>query len=781
MATTIDYNNNNNSKNSVPNISFSPPPVDQAAGGIMLTEEERRAELKQLLSSTIPCLMIGVEEAETDITSIFNLDDLTEKRSSCQLLIGLSKILKEYPKGMGYIPRPLPSALSQLPKLREFRAQMDLLIWEIISKLSILKEFVLASNTDLQKLFVVALSIRDAKNCFTQNQCEHYIRAMDEVDPNLNRKLFATAPKPQKPVLSKAPREIMDSTNTMVDHAIQSKSISSSDKVSVFREMISQRAFQMKEDPVAFRNELLEKRRTRLITQSDDGGASGRDGEMGAGVGKHHGGSKRNSIGNGSPLIHSGSYDSPKSPEALHSGARTPVDKLKSHFLTPGKSRSYSDAQMAVEQAIPNPSVERVNRFYKLHHASSPSASSANVPLSMVPPVLNLSSGTLGSSELDVAGEWERYDPSHAAQAGCGHLQEVRGFKTDAGRASLSLLGDLDHFMVKDAHNDDMFFREDFLQRNHINFLGVSKTADKTPVAISICHYLLESGDTELLYIIRTQEGDERLRFTLARTKDCSSKDMIKMLKKARPQYQNFKIKDVRDEALMNHLLDFEAKNTLQCRFKFGVLYCRDGQTEENDLYGNNHDDSSRDYNDFLEVLGERVPLKGWTAYRGGLDVREDLTGTHSVFRKWRNYEIMFHVATMIPPKPDDVQQVDRKRHLGNDIVIIIFKEGDAPISPAIFKSNFNHIFAVVQVDRQQSTHGDTYYHLTVASKDEITSFGPQFPKYYSFSKEELKDFLMAKMINGERWVLNSPVFSHKIVRSRREFLQSYTNDYLDS
>jgi RAP1 GTPase activating protein 1 len=38
----------------------------------------------------------------------------------------------------------------------------------------------------------------------------------------------------------------------------------------------------------------------------------------------------------------------------------------------------------------------------------------------------------------------------------------------------------------------------------------------------------------------------------------------------------------------------------------------------------------------------------------------------------------MFHVATYIPFTPEDRQQVERKRHLGNDIVVIVFRDGMA-------------------------------------------------------------------------------------------------------
>jgi hypothetical protein len=34
--------------------------------------------------------------------------------------------------------------------------------------------------------------------------------------------------------------------------------------------------------------------------------------------------------------------------------------------------------------------------------------------------------------------------------------------------------------------------------------------------------------------------------------------------------------------------------------------------------------------------------------------------------------------------------QLERKRHLGNDIVVIIFVDGTTPFSPSLLKSEFN-------------------------------------------------------------------------------------------
>lgn len=43
-------------------------------------------------------------------------------------------------------------------------------------------------------------------------------------------------------------------------------------------------------------------------------------------------------------------------------------------------------------------------------------------------------------------------------------------------------------------------------------------------------------------------------------------------------------------------------------------------------------------------------------------------TGTHSVYTEHKGFEIMFHVSTLLPFQANDLQRVERKRHLGNDV-----------------------------------------------------------------------------------------------------------------
>ena len=47
------------------------------------------------------------------------------------------------------------------------------------------------------------------------------------------------------------------------------------------------------------------------------------------------------------------------------------------------------------------------------------------------------------------------------------------------------------------------------------------------------------------------------------------------------------------------------------------------------------------------------------------------------MYTHWRDWDIMFHVSTMLPYDEWDPAKVQRSRVIGNDVVNIIFQEGD--------------------------------------------------------------------------------------------------------
>lgn len=79
-------------------------------------------------------------------------------------------------------------------------------------------------------------------------------------------------------------------------------------------------------------------------------------------------------------------------------------------------------------------------------------------------------------------------------------------------------------------------------------------------------------------------------------------------------------------------------------------------QTKEEELFGNVHHSNAME--EFLQCIGERVQLRNFDGYRGGLDTSHGQTGKESLYTQFCSREIMFHVSTMLPFTVGDTQQV---------------------------------------------------------------------------------------------------------------------------
>ena len=74
-----------------------------------------------------------------------------------------------------------------------------------------------------------------------------------------------------------------------------------------------------------------------------------------------------------------------------------------------------------------------------------------------------------------------------------------------------------------------------------------------------------------------------------------------------------------------------------------------------------------------------------------------DDTGLESVYEQYEDSEIMFHVSTMLPYSAKNSQQLERKRHIGNDRVAIVFQDEQTPFSPSMIRSKLLHVFIILQ------------------------------------------------------------------------------------
>ncbi|XP_062247327.1 rap1 GTPase-activating protein 1-like isoform X5 [Platichthys flesus] len=211
-------------------------------------------------------------------------------------------------------------------------------------------------------------------------------------------------------------------------------------------------------------------------------------------------------------------------------------------------------------------------------------------------------------------------------------------------------------------------------------------------------------------------------------------------------------------------------EHVINNNFKFGVVYQKFGQTSEEELFGNT--DESPAFVEFLEFLGEKVELHNFKGFRGGLDVTHGQTGAESVYCNYRNKEVMFHVSTKLPYTEGDTQQLQRKRHIGNDIVAIVFQEENTPFVPDMIASNFLHGYVVVQVVNPCSDN--VLYKVSVTARDDVPFFGPALPNPAVFKKgPEFHEFLFTKLINAEYACYKAEKFAKLEERTRSALLET--------
>uniref|UniRef100_A0A8C9X7C9 RAP1 GTPase activating protein a n=1 Tax=Sander lucioperca TaxID=283035 RepID=A0A8C9X7C9_SANLU len=211
-------------------------------------------------------------------------------------------------------------------------------------------------------------------------------------------------------------------------------------------------------------------------------------------------------------------------------------------------------------------------------------------------------------------------------------------------------------------------------------------------------------------------------------------------------------------------------EHVISNNFKFGVIYQKFGQTSEEELFGNSEESPA--FVEFLEFLGEKIELHNFKGFRGGLDVTHGQTGAESVYCNYRNKEVMFHVSTKLPYTDGDTQQLQRKRHIGNDIVAILFQEENTPFVPDMIASNFLHAYIVVQVVNPCSDN--VLYKVSVTARDDVPFFGPALPNPAVFKKSpEFHEFLFMKLINAEYACCKAEKFSKLEERTRSALLET--------
>ncbi|KAG8569561.1 hypothetical protein GDO81_014460 [Engystomops pustulosus] len=115
---------------------------------------------------------------------------------------------------------------------------------------------------------------------------------------------------------------------------------------------------------------------------------------------------------------------------------------------------------------------------------------------------------------------------------------------------------------------------------------------------------------------------------------------------------------------------------------------------------------------------------------------------------------------------------LQRKRHIGNDIVAIVFQDENTPFVPDMIASNFLHAYIVVQVEN--ACTDNTVYKVSVTARDDVPFFGPPLPDPAVFRKgTEFQEFLLTKLINAEYACYKAEKFAKLEERTRAALLET--------
>lgn len=215
------------------------------------------------------------------------------------------------------------------------------------------------------------------------------------------------------------------------------------------------------------------------------------------------------------------------------------------------------------------------------------------------------------------------------------------------------------------------------------------------------------------------------------------------------------------NEAVDMAIRVFDRNSTLDGH-KVGVIYIGENQVDEVEILANIS--GSSDYVEFLNGLGTLTKLKGATFNLQGLDRQYDTDGEYTFCWRDRVTEIVFHVTTQMPTDLErDPLCTQKKRHIGNDFVNIIFNDSGFPFNFDTFPSEFNYVYIVITPEsrasfvatRQRTPKDleDSFYKVRVMSKPGFPEISPA-SNTKIVSLKALPDFI--RLV-----ALNASFFSH--------------------
>lgn len=155
------------------------------------------------------------------------------------------------------------------------------------------------------------------------------------------------------------------------------------------------------------------------------------------------------------------------------------------------------------------------------------------------------------------------------------------------------------------------------------------------------------------------------------------------------------------DDAVTRAIQAFDRTSALDSH-KAGVIFVGERQTSEEEILLNVS--GTPDYREFLEDIGSLRKLKGATFNSQGLDRAEDADGEFTIV--WNNEitELVYHITTFMPNHSDPSLTIpNKKRHIGNDFVNIVFNNSGNDFDFNTFPSAFNYVYITISPSERTS------------------------------------------------------------------------------
>ncbi|OQS01370.1 hypothetical protein ACHHYP_01171 [Achlya hypogyna] len=230
----------------------------------------------------------------------------------------------------------------------------------------------------------------------------------------------------------------------------------------------------------------------------------------------------------------------------------------------------------------------------------------------------------------------------------------------------------------------------------------------------------------------------------------------------------------VKLERSLKHLDKTPSRETI----KIGVVYVGPRQTHQHEILGNTA--GSTEYEEFLLELGWPINLATHKGFTGGLDhnAKSLSNGPSTVYFANSTTEVVFHVVTMMPTKANDPQQIDKKRHVGNDHVHIVWSDNPQAYSQSTITSNFNFVQIVIFPLRNTS---EGLFLIDVLTKPNVPLFGPLIGGMI-VTRSDLPELIRQTVVNANRacrqqsaWYLPPYPTRRKLID---EIVDRYATDY---